>query len=333
MTPLPRISLITPSFQQARYLEECIASVHDQKYPNIEHIVVDGGSTDGSKAIIEKHADKFAWWCSKKDKGQSDAINKGLRHATGEVFGWLNSDDALLPGSLARVAHAFAADPELLVFGGRVVHRDAKGAHAFNALNDVHERERLFIEPVINQPATFYRTTAVRIIGGVDPRLRYVMDVELWWQLIFWNGIDHLRFDPVDLAAFRLHDESKTSTAILGFLDEIASLLHGLCVQSGNDDLADVLKVGHKPKRGLRGIPVNVTHGALVRAMTLHFLLKWNADIHRENQWRMMKALAGADRGTLTTEQQQRWRRIEDQLRIGSWKLFRAKRKLMHLLK
>ncbi len=328
-----RISLITPSFQQGSYLEECIASVHEQKYPGIEHIVVDGGSMDGSKAIIEKHADQFAWWCSEKDKGQSDAINKGLKHATGEVFGWLNSDDALLPGSLQHVAEAFAADPELLVFGGRVMHRDAEGDRSFGLVNDVRDRERLFIEPVINQPATFWRMRAVRAIGGVDPALRYVMDVELWWQLLFRKGTDHLRFDPIDLAVFRLHDESKTSTAILGFLDEIASLLHGLCAQSGNDDLADVLAVGHKLKRGLRGIAVSATHHDIVRSMTLHFLLKWNVDIHRENQWRMMKALATAERGTLTTEQQQRWERIEDQLRTVSWKLFRAKRKLKHLLR
>ena len=111
MASLPRITLITPSYQQAEYLEECLASVQAQAYPDLEHIVVDGGSTDGSRAIIERYADRLAWWCSEKDGGQSDAINKGLGHATGQVFGWLNSDDLLLPGALLRVGEAFAADP------------------------------------------------------------------------------------------------------------------------------------------------------------------------------------------------------------------------------
>ena len=99
-TDLPRITIITPSYQQAGFLEECIRSIHDQGYPDLEHIIVDGGSTDGSREIIERYADKLAWWCCEKDKGQSDAINKGLARATGQVFGWLNSDDLLLPGSL-----------------------------------------------------------------------------------------------------------------------------------------------------------------------------------------------------------------------------------------
>ncbi len=327
-----RISLITPSFQQVAYLEECIDSVHRQHFADIEHIVVDGGSSDGSKAIIEQHAEKFTWWCSEKDNGQSDAINKGLKHATGDVFGWLNSDDALLPGSLERVAEAFAADPELLVFGGRVVHRGAKGDSVFDAINDAQDSERLFVEPVINQPATFWRMEAIKSIGGVDPTLRYVMDVELWWQLLFRYGTKHLRFDPIELAIFRLHDASKTSTAILGFLDEIASLLHGLCLRTGNADLASTLAVGHTLRNGLRGISAGKEHHGIVRRMTVHFLLKWNAEIHRENQWRMMKALGEVDLGPLSEDQSQRLKSVSEQLRTGSWKLFRAKRKLKHLL-
>ena len=105
---LPRITLITPSFRQAAFLEECLRSVHDQGYPNLEHMVVDGGSTDGSAAIIESYAAKLAWWCSERDRGQSHALNKGLARATGEVFGWINSDDLLLPGSLQRVGEALS---------------------------------------------------------------------------------------------------------------------------------------------------------------------------------------------------------------------------------
>ena len=104
MQALPHISLITPSFMQADFLEHCLASVHAQGYPALEHIVVDGGSTDGSVAVIERYAHQLAWWCSERDRGQSHAINKGLAHATGAVFGWLNSDDLLLPDALSTVA-------------------------------------------------------------------------------------------------------------------------------------------------------------------------------------------------------------------------------------
>ncbi|MBK9195481.1 MAG: glycosyltransferase [Flavobacteriales bacterium] len=157
MSHLPRITIITPSFQQAQYLEECIHSVSEQDYPNVEHIVVDGGSTDGSKGIIEKHAAKLKWYCSEKDNGQSDAINKGLAHATGDVFTWLNSDDALTPGALHKVGAAFAADPQLRVFGGRVVHSDKHGHRVFERLNDANDAHRLFTDPVIDQPATYYK--------------------------------------------------------------------------------------------------------------------------------------------------------------------------------
>lgn len=327
----PLISLITPSYQQAAYLEECIASVHDQRDANVEHIVVDGGSTDGSKNILEGHASKFAWWCCEKDKGQSDAINKGLTHATGDVFSWLNSDDALLPGTLTHVSDAFAKDPQLIVFGGQVTHVTAEGSRLFDGLNDPRDHDKLFIEPVINQPATFWRMEVIRSIGGVDAKLRYVMDLELWWQVLFRYGTTRMKFLPTALAAFRLHEASKTSTAMLGFLDEIAALLHGLCMRTGNNDLATVLAAGHPVERGLRGIPAGAEHRRIVRRMTLHFLLKWNAEIHRENQFAMMRALAGLKLPAqeLTSEQHHRWGNILPDLR-GSWNLFRVRRKMKH---
>lgn len=328
-----RISIITPSYQQASFLEECIASVHDASYvPWVEHIVVDGGSTDGSKAILEKHADQFAWWCSEKDGGQSDAINKGLAHATGDVFGWLNSDDHLLNGVLNDVASYFSKDPSLLVLGGMVEHIGPGSNGHHQQINDIRDTERLFVEPVINQPATFWRMEQVRAIGGVDPALRYVMDLELWWQVLFRYGTGHLRFEPITIAAFRLHQESKTSTSILGFLDETASLLHDLCVRTGNTDLAAVLAKGHPLRQGLRGIPAGREHAALVRRMTLHFLLKWNVPIHRANQFAMMRALraSGVAREDLTPDQRERWAQVQDQI-AGTWTWFRVKRKLKDL--
>ena len=331
-----RISLITPSFRQAAYLEECIASVHDDGYGDrIEHIVVDGGSKDGSKEIIEGHRKKFAWWCSEKDQGQSDAINKGLARATGDVFGWLNSDDALLPSALVRVAEAFAADPDLLVFGGRVTHRDANGERVFERLNDAGDRQQLFCDPVINQPATFYRMSAVRAIGGVDTALRYVMDVELWWQLIFTYGTGHLRFEPVELAMFRMHEASKTMSQHGGFLREMATILHGLCERTGNTDVASMIAIGYPDRTVVRGIAANeAEHHGIVRDMSVHFLLKWHGHIHTEAEFYMMQRL---HEGDFTSEvnmmpgMADRWAKARLAVDGTTWNRYRVRRKLKHL--
>lgn len=328
-----RISIITPSFQQAAYLEECIASVNDQG-ADVEHIVVDGGSTDGSKAIIERNAGRFAWWCSEKDKGQSEAINKGLAHATGDVFTWVNSDDALLPNAVVRVQEVFSAEPELLVFGGNVTHRDAKGEHVFDRLNS-QDRHQLFADPVINQPATYYRLDTVKAIGGIDPALRYVMDVELWWQVLFRHGTDHLRFEAVPLAMFRLHDESKTVTQHSGFLREMATILHGLCERTDNRDVANVIARGYPERPLLRGIPANEqTHHAIVRAMSIHFLLKWHGHLHTEDEFSMMQAL---HEGDFTSEvhlmpgMAERWEKARLAVDGTTWNRYRVRRKLKHL--
>lgn len=332
-----RISLITPSFQQASYLEECLASVHHQSYPALEHIVVDGGSTDASKAIVEARTSQLAWWCSEKDSGQSDAINKGLSHATGEVLGWLNSDDALLPNALEIVSRAFEDDPHLLVFGGRIVHRDAHGDHVFAPVNAVSDEVRLFADPVINQPATFYRMSAVRAIGGVDPALRYVMDLELWWQLLFRFGTQHLRFEPVELAMFRLHGESKTVSEHSGFLRETATLLHNLCERTNNTDIASVIAVGYPERPVLRGIPANATeHHGIVRIMAVHFLLKWHAHLHNEMEFDMMQAFQRADatQGVqLFPGMAERWATTRVRVERTSWNRFRLGRKIKHLFR
>lgn len=331
----PRISLITPSYQQASYLQECIGSVAAQQ-PGVEHIVVDGGSNDGSRAILERNAAGFSWWCSEQDRGQADAINKGLAHATGDVFGWLNSDDALLPGALGHVRDAFAADPGLRVYGGQVTHREGGVERTFDRLNDAADTVRLYADPVINQPATFYRTHVVKAIGGVDPALRYVMDVELWWQVLFRHGTDHLRFERLPLAMFRLHDTSKTVSQHGGFLAELAALLHGLCERTGNADLAAVLATGHAPRTDLRGIPADpAKHRDIVRTMALHFLLKWHGHVHDEKEFRMMRMLHDLGlpqaRPLLLPEMHQRAADAMDRVKGTNWKRYRLRRKLKHL--
>ena len=108
----PKITVVTPSYNQGQFIEATIKSVIGQQYPNLEYIVCDGGSTDETVEILKKYADKITWWCSEKDKGQSDAINKGMHRATGDIVCWINSDDVLLPGTLLTVAKFFHDHPE-----------------------------------------------------------------------------------------------------------------------------------------------------------------------------------------------------------------------------
>jgi glycosyltransferase involved in cell wall biosynthesis len=331
---LPTISLITPSFQQQGYLKECLDSVHDQGYAGLEHIVVDGGSTDGSAKVIEDAAGRLAWWCSERDRGQSHAINKGLEHATGDVFGWLNSDDLLLPGALERVGEAFAADKELLIYGGQRIMRYPDGKEQRVELDDASNTAALFTAPKINQQSTFIRMDAVKAIGGVEEALHYCMDLELWWQLLFTHGTGHLRFDAVDLAIFRMHAQSKTGTGAKGFREETASILTGMAQQLEMEAWVHVLRTGYPDPATLRRMPLRELHRGIVERMVLRFLLKWHGTIHERTDFEMMREFrrtVSLDGVAVDAEAQEILKQLDRQLAVPNWTAFRLKRKLDHL--
>ena len=158
---IPRITVITPSFNQAAYLEQTISSVLDQGYPNLEYIIIDGGSTDGSVEIIRKFEDRIAYWVSEKDRGQAHAINKGIQRATGDIIAYLNSDDYYLEGSLARVAEHFSRHPDVDLIHGRCRIVDERGVKIGERkgsiarydeildLWDVWWKERNFVQPEV----------------------------------------------------------------------------------------------------------------------------------------------------------------------------------------
>lgn len=326
----PRITIITPSYQQAPFLEECIRSIRGQGFSGLEHIVVDGGSTDGSKAIIERHADGIAWWCSERDGGQSDALNKGLLHATGDVFGWINSDDMLLSGALERVAAAFTADPELIIYGGqRIIRGD--GPDRVHPLDDPSDLERLFTAPMINQQSTFFRMDAVRAVGGLDPALHNVMDHDLWLRILLRFGTAHIRLEPVPLAVFRVHGAMKSVRSRAVFRNELAGVLHGLCLKCGLHELAHVLATGHRWPGDLRPIEVDGPQKDRVWRMAVYFLLKWNHVVFDRGQFRMMRLFRRTvpiDPGHLDKEQRAWLSQLDEQLAVPGWWAFRLRRKL-----
>lgn len=185
----PRITIVTPSFNQAPFLEQTIRSVLDQNYPNLEYIIVDGGSTDGSVEIIKTYADRLAWWVSEHDSGQSEAINKGFARATGTLGNWLCSDDVLLPGALHVVAKTFEQHPQACAWYGNGINIDIDGKPIGAADAHVLRPDQLMawipgVTGSIFQPSCFFSVERFRSIGGLATDLHNVMDVHLWGRLL-----------------------------------------------------------------------------------------------------------------------------------------------------
>jgi glycosyltransferase involved in cell wall biosynthesis len=205
------VSIITPSFNQARYLEETIRSVLDQDHPQLEYIIVDGGSTDGSLEIIKKYADRLAWWVSEKDQGQTDAINKGFARAKGEVLAWLNSDDTYNPGAISAALAFLQAHPQAgLVYGDtNFIDENGKILGAFPAAQTDYKRlRRGYVH--IPQQAAFFRADIWKQVGPLDPSFYFAMDYDLWVRIASHSPIF---YTPQVWANFRLHSEGKTVVA------------------------------------------------------------------------------------------------------------------------
>ena len=203
----PKISIVTPSYNQAQFLERTILSVLNQNYPNLEYIIIDGGSTDGSIEIIKKYERYLTFWVSEKDKGQSDAINKGFKKSTGEILAWLNSDDIYLPNALLSVTYFFEQYPNIDMLYGRcylmdqddVIYQEAK-VMPFNLLDYIYG---LFTIP---QQATFWRKDIFLKAGMLNVENHTCMDGELW--INFAKNKANITFVNCFLANFRLHYES-----------------------------------------------------------------------------------------------------------------------------
>ena len=208
---LPKISIITPTLNQGKYIEETIRSVLLQNYPKLEYIIVDGGSTDETLNIIKKYEAWITYWISEPDEGQSDAINKGLKQATGEVFNWLNSDDTYLPHALLTVGQYFL-DKNLDVLCGREIQRTSGGNEWItNGTILRPSLEETIAWAFCNQPPTFTRLSIVKALGGLDNNLHFCMDAELWVHYLTRFGDKNVKKVDDVLNIFRVHAASKTS--------------------------------------------------------------------------------------------------------------------------
>jgi glycosyltransferase involved in cell wall biosynthesis len=208
---LPLVSIITPSFNQVRYLETTIRSVLDQDYPAIEYIIVDGGSTDGSLEIIQSFSDRLAWWVSEKDRGQTDAINKGFARVKGEILAWLNSDDTYQPHAITEAVNFLRERSEVgLVYGdANFIDENGRVIGRFPAAQTDYRRLRQgYVH--IPQQASFWRADLWRKVGPLDPSFYFAMDYDLWVRLA---ALAPVQYTPRLWANFRLHSQGKTIAA------------------------------------------------------------------------------------------------------------------------
>ena len=237
----PKISIVIPSYNQGQFLEETIVSVINQQYPNLELFVVDGGSADNSVDVIKKYEQHLTWWVSEKDKGQSEAINKGFARSTGEIISWLCSDDLYMPGTLHKVASYFSEQESNvgLIYGGITTFKngvDLKSNWGYKNSSV----ERNLAGMAFSQPAAFYKKIYLDKIGGrVNEQLHYGMDFDLFCRL----GLV-CDFVPVNdiFAKYRLHYQSKSVSQSDMFMADWTKTFVNLCNNIGWNSLNDRLR-------------------------------------------------------------------------------------------
>lgn len=235
----PLVSVITPSYNQGHYIKATIESVLGQDYENIEYIVIDGDSTDDTLQILRSFRDPRLTWVSEKDRGQSEAINKGLRRASGELLTYLNSDDLLLPGCISTIVELFGSSPNTdLIFGDcQFIDLNGKVVRIVNgAPFDI--TKMIMGTQILPQPGTFWRRRVIEKVGYIDELLHFTMDSEYWLR-IATAGLT-LEYVSGTRAAFRIHEQSKTTSQRVKFWDDWEYMLTKIYANSVPAELESV---------------------------------------------------------------------------------------------
>ncbi len=274
----PKISVVTPSYNQGQYIEETILSVINQNYPNLEYIIIDGGSTDNTVDVIKKYEQHITYWISEPDWGQSHAINKGLAKCTGEVFGWINSDDYYCKNALLTVGTHFR-DSNLHILCGysrRFVNEGGANSQDIKlARTSVqYDLEIDLLTHYFIQVSTFFKCSIVKELGGVDFNLHFVMDSELWLRYLLKYQYGKIKFIDDQLANYRLHDSSKTVAQQQMFREEMCSIYRYLYIELNFQEEEITLLIGKPLPVGF--IPKNYQIAGLSRTKFREYAY-WNA--------------------------------------------------------
>jgi glycosyltransferase involved in cell wall biosynthesis len=270
------ISVVTPSYNQGRFIERTIRSVLEQQYPALEYWVFDGGSTDETLAVLRRYHDQLRW-TSEKDAGQADAVNKGIRASSGEIIGWLNSDDIYYPGALTAVAARFQAEPATDLIYGAANHIDADDRVINRYPTEPWNLDRFYETCFLCQPAVFFRRSVVNRWGDLDDTLQYSMDYEYWLRLAL-AGARFSFYDNKILAGSRLHSDTKTLGERTECHAEINDMLRSTL---GKTPPAWIFAYAHAVADNTFSIPRSRRrrHSTVAALTMLYASVKWNRKI------------------------------------------------------
>ena len=234
MKGYPKISIVTPSFNQGGFIEQTILSIINQNYPNLEYIIIDGGSTDNTIEIIRKYADLITYWVSEPDNGQSHAINKGLERCTGELFNWINSDDYLEDGALLKIGNKYLETNADIICGYSSIFNDTTKNELMKHRTEIFLNvESTIVQQKINQQAMFYKLSIIKILGNVNSNLNFVMDLELWFRYLCKFGQHRIVLIDNLIAHFRIHGNSKTDNYQYKFREEENAIWNYIVIKHG----------------------------------------------------------------------------------------------------
>ncbi|MFL5787803.1 MAG: glycosyltransferase family 2 protein [Flavisolibacter sp.] len=270
-----KISVITPSYNQGQYLEQTIQSVINQNYDHLEYIVIDGGSDDNSVEIIKKYEAHLSYWESKKDKGQSEAINKGLKKSTGDILIWINSDDVLLTGALKTASELFQSLPSTagVIHGGTLLFNEEKDLHTVYTYGKP-SLEKYLSGMAFSQPSAFFKREYLERVGCLREDLHYGMDYDLFARLACVS-----QFYPVQtvFSKYRLHDESKSVAHSEKFRKDWDEVFLSICELLGwedvKDQLSEFISVSHSNTHSFSFHPDPLIVGKANKQKTLFYFL------------------------------------------------------------
>lgn len=240
----PKITIITPTYNQGQYIEQTITSVLNQNYPNLEYIIIDGGSTDNTVEIIKKYESQLTYWVSEKDNGQSDAINKGLKLATGDIINWLNSDDYYTTTSLFDVAEKFRENKNIHCVAARsiIVSNECKELFCnYGTWVDYKSKSNTFKYLMIEQPATFFSSHAINQMGLVSEDLHYIMDKEWWLRYLILFELSSIALLNKPVVYFRFQPNSKTVSLGDKFNADLANVMYFISKQKNMLKISNLL--------------------------------------------------------------------------------------------
>lgn len=306
-----KFSIITPSFNQGPFLEQTIDSVLSQP-ADVEYIIIDGGSNDNSVEIIKKYEKHLAYWISEPDFGQSNAINKGLKRATGDIFNWLNSDDYLQPGALQIVREHFS-DPKTDVVAGtsniiqglQIVKR-SRGTDVYkNNLPKTIGWAR------IDQPETFFRRKIFEELDFLNEDFHFIMDKEFWVRYLFSHGLDGIKKIPDVIVNFRLHPNSKTQSQSKKFSSEENALMHQVAINHNLPHIATILsQILPMSSISIGATYLSVDRNLIQQALNYFMLYKADEFYYNNDHSKCTQLLAAITSESLSVEDSALYRKL-----------------------